>query len=126
MAFHRENLFLCFQNIWENLEKLSGHIFSIHKSFSTWSCSKYWTKPSKTLSAYFKHLKYFYRKYSQINPRKSSMSHLPYLMILQSFISIPIVLVHQNIPKPSLSRSKHEQIYIVKFLLSIPNIVGMP
>ena len=70
MVFNREKLFYCFKNICENLGKLSGHIFSIYKSFNTWSCSKYWTKPPKTISAHFKDLKYFYRKYFHKNPRK--------------------------------------------------------
>ena len=70
MVFNREKLFKCFKNIWENSEKLSGHIFAIYKSFNTWSCSKYWTKPPKTIFAHFKDLKYFYRKYFHTNPRK--------------------------------------------------------
>ena len=39
-------------------------------SLNTWSCSEYWTKPPKTISAHFKDLKYFYRKYFHKNPRK--------------------------------------------------------
>ena len=70
MVFNREKLFYCFKNIWQKSGKLSGHIFSIYKSFNTWSCSKYWTKPPKTISAHFKDLKYFYRKYFHKNPRK--------------------------------------------------------
>ena len=50
--------------------KLYGHILSIYKSFNTWSCSKYWSNPSKTLSGYFKLLKYLQRKYSPKIPRK--------------------------------------------------------
>ena len=46
-------------------------------------------------------------------------------MILPSFISILIVLLHKTIPKPSLSRIKFEQLYIVKFLLLVPNFVSM-
>lgn len=61
----KESYFYCFQNIWENLGKLSGHIYSIYMSLSTWSCSKYWAKPFKTSSAYFKLMEYFYKKYSQ-------------------------------------------------------------
>lgn len=70
VVFYREKLFWCFQNIWENLGKLNGHIFSIYNSLNKWSCLKYWTKPVKTLYAYFKLLKSFYKKYSQIIPRK--------------------------------------------------------
>ena len=70
MVFNRLKLFWSFKNIWEKSGKLSGHIFSIYKSFSTWSCSKYWTKPPKTISAHFKDLKYFDRKYFHKNPRK--------------------------------------------------------
>ena len=54
----------------KNLGKLSGHILSIYKSFNTWSCSKYCSNPSKTLSGYFKLLKYLQRKYSPKIPRK--------------------------------------------------------
>ena len=70
MVFNREKLFYCFKNIWQKLGKLSGHIFSIYKSFNTWSCSKYWLNPSKTLSGYFKLLKYLQGKYSPKIPRK--------------------------------------------------------
>ena len=70
MAFNREKLFYCFKDIWEKLGKLRGHIFPIYKSFNTWSCSKYWSNTSKTLSGYFKLLKYLQRKYSPRIPRK--------------------------------------------------------
>ena len=70
MVFNREKLFYYFKNIWQKSGRLSGHIFPIYKSFNTWSCSKYWTKPPKTISAHFKDLKYFYRKYFHKNPTK--------------------------------------------------------
>ena len=70
MVFNRKKLLYCFKNIWQNLGKLIGHILSIYKSFNTWSCSKYWSNPSKTLSGYFKLLKYLQRKYSPKIPRK--------------------------------------------------------
>ena len=70
MVFNREKPFYCFKNIWQKTGKLSGHIFSIFKSFSIWSCSKYWTRPPKTISAHLKDLKYFYRNYFHKNPRK--------------------------------------------------------
>ena len=70
MVFNWEKLFYCFKNILQKAGKLSGHIVSIYKSFNTWSCSKYWSDPSKTLSEYFKLLKYLQRKYSQKIPRK--------------------------------------------------------
>ena len=70
MVFNRLKLFESFKNIWEKSGKLSRHIFSIYKSFNTWSCSKYWTKPPKTISAHIKDLKYFYRKYFHKNLRK--------------------------------------------------------
>ena len=70
MVFNREKLFYCFKNVWQKSGKLSEHIFPIYKSFNTWSCSKYWTKPPKTISAHFKDLKYLYRKYFHKNPRK--------------------------------------------------------
>ena len=44
-------------------------------------------------------------------------------MIMQSFISILNVLVHQNNPKPFLSRAKFEQLYIANFVQLIPNFV---
>ena len=70
MVFNREKLFYCFTNICQNLGELIGHILSIYKSFNTWSCSKYWSNPSKTLSGYFKLLKYLQRKYSPKIPGK--------------------------------------------------------
>src|SRR6187401_1773871 len=70
MVFNRENLYNYFKNICQNSGKLIGHILSIYKSFNTWSCSKYWTNPSKTLSGYFKLLKYLQRKYSPKIPGK--------------------------------------------------------
>ena len=70
MVFNRGKLFNCFKNICQNSGRLIGHILSIYKSFSTWSCSKYWTNPSKTLSGYFKLLKYLQRKYSPKIPGK--------------------------------------------------------
>ena len=70
MVFNREKLFNYFKNICQNSGKLIGHILSIYKSFNTWSCSKYWTNPSKTLYGYFKLLKYLQRKYSPKIPGK--------------------------------------------------------
>ena len=70
MVFNREKLFNYFKNICQNSERLLGLIFSIYKSFNTWSSSKYWTNPSETLSGYFKLLKYLQRKYSLKIPRK--------------------------------------------------------
>ena len=65
-----KNYFIVSKIFDKNLGKLSGHILSIYKSFNTWSCSKYWSNPSKTLSGYFKLLKYLQRKYSPKIPRK--------------------------------------------------------
>src|SRR6187399_3063250 len=70
MVFNRENLFNYFKNIFQNSGRLLVHIFSIYKSFNTWSFSKYWTNPSETLSGYFKLLKYLQRKYSLKIPGK--------------------------------------------------------
>src|SRR6187399_579324 len=70
MVFNREKLFNHFKNICQNSGKLIGHILSIYESFNTWSCSKYWTNPSKTLSGYFKLLKYLQRKCSPKIPGK--------------------------------------------------------
>ena len=47
------------------------------------------------------------------------------VMILRSFISIKIILVHKSAPKSSLSRTKLEQLYIAKFLHLIPNFLDM-
>src|SRR3954454_18136455 len=44
----------------------SFHIYE----FQHMEMIKYWTKPPKTISAHFKDLKYFHRKYSHKNPRK--------------------------------------------------------
>ena len=65
-----KNYFNALKIFGKNLGKLSGHIFSIYKSFNTWSCSQYWSNPSKPLSGYFKLLKYLQRKYSPKIPRK--------------------------------------------------------
>ena len=50
---------------------------------------------------------------------------MPNVMILPSFIPIQIVLVHKSAPKPSLTRSKFEQLYISSCLLLILNFVDM-
>ena len=55
----------------------------------------------------------------------SSKSHMHNVMILQSFISTKIILVHKSAPKPSLSRSKFEQLYIAKCVLLIRIFVDM-
>ena len=47
------------------------------------------------------------------------------VMTLQSLKSIKVILVHQNAPKPSLSRSKFEQLYIAKCVLLISTFVSM-
>ena len=70
MVFNREKIFKYFKNICQNSGRLIGHILSIYKSFSTWSCSKYWANTSKTLSGYFKLLKYLQRKSSPKIPGK--------------------------------------------------------
>ena len=57
-------------------------------------------KPPKTISAHFKDLKYFYRKYFHKNPRKIQKSQMHIVITLQSLISIKVILVHQNAPKP--------------------------
>ena len=125
MVFNREKLFYYFKNIWQKSGKLSGHILSIYKSFNTWSCSKYWTKPPKTISANFKDLKYFYRKYFHKNPRKSRKSQMHIVTTLQSLMSIKVILVHQNAPKPSLTRIKFEQVCTTNFLSLTPTFVSM-
>ena len=65
-----KNYFIVLKIFDKNLGKFSGHILSIYKSFNTWSCSKYWSNPSKTLSGYSKLLKYLQRKYSLKIPWK--------------------------------------------------------
>ena len=110
MVFNRLKLFLSFKNIWEKLGKLSGHIFSIYKSFSTWSCAKYWTKPPKTISAHFKDLKYFYRKYFHKNPRNIQQVTNAYCY---------------HHAKPSLTIIKFEQVCTTNFLSLIPTFVSM-
>ena len=47
------------------------------------------------------------------------------VITLQSFKSIKVILVHQNAPKPSLTRIKFEQLYITNFLSLIPTFVRM-
>ena len=53
------------------------------------------------------------------------MSNIHNVMILQSFTSIKITLVHKSAPKPFLSRTKFEQLYIGNFLLLISTFVEM-
>ena len=125
MVFNRLNYFNALKIFGKNLGKLSGHILSIYKSFNTWSCSKYWTKPSKTISVHFKNLRYFYKKYFQINPRKSSKSKMHIVITLQSLISIKVIVVHQDAPKPSLTRIKFEQLCTTNFLSLTPTFVSM-
>ena len=125
MVFNKEKLFYCFKNIWQKSGKLSGHIFSIYKSFNIWSWSKYWTKPPKTISAHFKDLKYFYRKYFHKIQEKSSKSQMHIVITLQSLMSIKVILVHQNAPKHSLTRNKFEQVCTTNFFSLTPTFVSM-
>ena len=94
-------------------------------SFNTWSWSKYWTKPPKTISAHFKDLKYFYRKYFHKNPRIIQQVTNAYCDHLAKPHSIKVSLVHQNAPKPSLTRIKFEQLCSTNFLSLIPTFVSM-
>ena len=119
MVFNREKLFYCFKNIWQKSGKLSVHIFSMYKSFNIWLWSKYWTKPPKTIPAYFKDLRYFYRKYFHKNPRKIQQVTNAYCDDLAK------PHVNQSAPKPFLSRTKFEQLYIGNFLLLISTFVYM-
>ena len=47
------------------------------------------------------------------------------VITLQSVISIKVILVHQNAPKPSLTRIKFEQLCTTKFLSLTPTFVIM-
>ena len=99
--------------------------FSIYKSFSTWSCSKYWTKPPKTIFAHFKDLKYFYREYFQENPRKIQQVTNAYCDHLAKPHINQTILVHENAPKPSLTRIKFEQVCTTNFLSLTSTFVSM-
>ena len=125
MVFNRLKLFKSFKNIWEKSGKLSGHIFSICKSFSTWSCSKYWSKPPKTISAHFKDLKYFYRKYFHKNPSKIQHVTNAYCDHLPKPHVNKVILIHQNAPKPSLTRIKIELLCTANYLSLIPTFVSL-
>ena len=56
---------------------------------------------------------------------KSSKSQMHILITLQSLMSIKVILVHQNAPKPSLTRIKFEQLCTTNFLPLTPNFVSM-
>ena len=47
------------------------------------------------------------------------------VITLQSLKSIKVILVHQNVPKPSLTRIKFEQVCTTNFLSLTPTFVSM-
>ena len=53
---------------------------------------------------------------------KSSRSQMHIVITLQSLMSIKVILVHQNAPKPSLTRIKFEQLSTTNFL-SLPQLL---
>ena len=56
---------------------------------------------------------------------KCSKSQMLIVITLQSLISIKVLLVHQNAPKPSLTRIKLEQLCTTNFLPLTPTFVRM-
>ena len=56
---------------------------------------------------------------------KSSKSQMHIVITLESLISIKVILVHQNAPKPPLTRIKFEQLCTTNFLSLTPTFVSM-
>ena len=56
---------------------------------------------------------------------KSRKSQMHIVITLQSFMSIQVILVHQNAPKPSLTRIKFEQLCTTNFISLTPTFVSM-
>ena len=56
---------------------------------------------------------------------KSSKSQMHIVITLQSLMSIKVILVHQNAPKPSLTRIIFEQVCTTNFLSLTPTFVSM-
>ena len=120
MVFNREKLFNHFKNICQNSRKLIGHIVSIYKSFNTWSCSKYWSNPSKTLSGYFKLLKYLQSKYSPKIPRK--FYHVTY-DILDDLAKSPDLENKITSSKPLKTISVHFEVWATLHYQTCPNVL---
>ena len=55
---------------------------------------------------------------------KSSKWQMRIVITLQSLMSIKVILVHQNAPKPSLTRIKFEQVCTTNFLSLTPTFVS--
>ena len=125
MVFNREKLFYCFKNIWQKSGKLSGHIFSIYKSSThghVQNIGQNLPKPFLPLSRIWNISTGNIFIKIQGKSRKSQM-HI--VITLQSLISIKVILVHQNAPKPSLTRIKFEQLCTTNFLSLTPTFVSM-
>ena len=56
---------------------------------------------------------------------KSSKSQMHIVITLQSLMSIKVILVHQNAPKPSLTKIIFEQVCTANFLSLTPTFVSM-
>ena len=56
---------------------------------------------------------------------KSSKSQVHIVITLQSLMSIKVILVHQNAPKPSLTGIKIELLCTANYLSLIPTFVSM-
>jgi hypothetical protein len=76
-------------------------------SFNTWSCSKYWPNPSKTLSGYFKLLKCLQREVSPLIPGK--FQHVTY-DIFDHLAKFHENQGKENSTKPINSMSAHFQV----------------
>ena len=126
MVFNREKLFYCFKNIWQKSGKLSGHIFSIYIRVSAHghvkNIGQNLPKPFLPISRIWNISTGNIFKTIQ---GKSSKSQVHIVITLQSLMSIKVILVHQNAPKPSLTRIIFEQVCTTNFISLTPTFVSM-
>ena len=125
MVFDRLKLFKIFQNIWEKSGKLSGHILSyirVSTHGHVQNIGQNLPKPFLPISRIWNISTG--NIFIQIQG-KSSKSQMHIVITLQSLISIKVILVHQNAPKPSLTRIKFEQLCTTNFLSLTPTLVSM-
>ena len=126
MVFDRLKLFKSFQNIWEKLGRLNGHTFSIYIWVSTYghdqNIGQNLPKPFMPISRIWNIS--IGNTFIKIQG-KSCKSQMHIVITLQSLISIKVILVHQNAPKPSVTRIKLEQLCTTNFLALTPTFVSM-
>ena len=125
MVFHREKLFYYFKNIWPK----SGNSVDIYFPYIRVSTHGHVQNIGQNLPKPFLPISRIWNIstgniFIKIQG-KSSKSQMHIVITLQSLMSIEVILVHQNAPKPSLTRIKFEQVCTTNFLSLTPTFVSM-